>query len=103
MAIIDSYMVWVCIDCILHHANGECGNCHTDEGHDSEPLSRLSGEDLSMGNEEAQANFSAWWSCEGCYNTTTDDRHPLWVHVHASETPEWYEPYEPVGDDYRDV
>lgn len=31
--------IWVCIDCMLHHANGECGGCH--EGHDQEPLSAI--------------------------------------------------------------
>lgn len=30
--------IWVCRDCMLHHANGECGSCHTDEGHDREPM-----------------------------------------------------------------
>lgn len=34
----DSCTIWVCVDCIMHHANGECGSCHTDEGHDREPL-----------------------------------------------------------------
>lgn len=23
--------IWVCQDCMLHHANGECGGCHDDE------------------------------------------------------------------------
>lgn len=31
--------IWVCQDCMLHHANGECGGCH--EGHDEEPLSAI--------------------------------------------------------------
>lgn len=29
----------VCQDCMLHDANGECGGCHSDEGHDREPWS----------------------------------------------------------------
>lgn len=33
--------IWVCVDCMLHHANGECGSCHDDEGHDEEPLSSI--------------------------------------------------------------
>lgn len=34
--------IWVCVDCIAHHANGECGSCHDDEyGHDEEPLSAI--------------------------------------------------------------
>jgi len=36
----DYHTIWVCTDCIMHHANGECGSCHDDEnGHDEEPLS----------------------------------------------------------------
>lgn len=31
--------IWACVDCMLHHANGECGSCH--EGHDEEPLSAI--------------------------------------------------------------
>ena len=30
--------IWVCMDCMLHHANGECGGCHDDHGHDEDPL-----------------------------------------------------------------
>ena len=33
--------IWVCEDCIMHHANGECGGCHNDYGHDKEPLSSI--------------------------------------------------------------
>lgn len=39
-ASVETYgVIWVCQDCILHHANGECGGCH--EGHDEEPLSSI--------------------------------------------------------------
>ena len=31
--------IWVCVDCLMHHANGECGSCHGEHGHDQEPLS----------------------------------------------------------------
>lgn len=45
----ESYgTVWVCLDCALHEANGECGGCH-DDGHEEEPLSLVAGLDLSMG------------------------------------------------------
>jgi hypothetical protein len=39
----ESYgTIWVCTDCLMHHANGECGSCHDDEhGHDEEPLSSI--------------------------------------------------------------
>jgi len=30
--------IWVCEDCLMHAANGECGDCHSDHGHDEEPL-----------------------------------------------------------------
>jgi hypothetical protein len=34
--------IWVCQDCLMHHANGECGSCHDEEhGHDREPLSAI--------------------------------------------------------------
>lgn len=35
----DNYgTIWVCLSCLLHHANGECGDCHSEEGHEEEPL-----------------------------------------------------------------
>lgn len=38
----ESYgTIWVCGDCLHHHANGECGDCHREEGHDEEPLSSI--------------------------------------------------------------
>jgi hypothetical protein len=34
--------IWVCQDCMLHHANGECGSCSDLYGpHDEEPLSAI--------------------------------------------------------------
>lgn len=46
--------IWVRQDCMLHHANGECGGCHDDEhGHDEEPLSAIGdGFHVSMGMAE---------------------------------------------------
>lgn len=32
--------IWVCQNCIMHEANGECGDCHGD-GHDKDPLSNI--------------------------------------------------------------
>lgn len=38
----ESYgTIWVCVGCLMHHANGECGDCHHDDGHDEEPLSAI--------------------------------------------------------------
>lgn len=31
-------IIWVCSDCMLHHDIGECGGCHSEHGHDEEPL-----------------------------------------------------------------
>lgn len=45
----NSWLMWVCTNCILHHANGECGDCHREEGHDYEPLGELTEYDLTMG------------------------------------------------------
>jgi hypothetical protein len=39
MALENYGTIWVCENCMRHHANGECGDCHRDEGHDQEPLS----------------------------------------------------------------
>lgn len=39
----ESWTIWVCTNCIHHAANGECGDCPRDEGHEGgEPLSLLS-------------------------------------------------------------
>jgi len=32
--------IWVCVDCLMHAANGECGSCH-DGPHDMEPLGAI--------------------------------------------------------------
>lgn len=41
----ESYgTIWVCQDCMMHHANGECGSCNGMYGpHDKEPLSEIDG------------------------------------------------------------
>ena len=33
--------IWVCQDCMLHQANGECGSCPGRYGHDKRPLSSI--------------------------------------------------------------
>ena len=40
MALENYGTIWVCGDCLHHHANGECGSCHEDN-HDAEPLSAI--------------------------------------------------------------
>jgi hypothetical protein len=59
--------IWVCNDCFLHHANGECESCHDDNGHDCEPLSRIEPPfTVAMG--------MAWNEhCEDCARVTDGD------------------------------
>lgn len=39
----ETYTLWVCGNCLMHLANGECGDCHREEGHEGgEPLSLVS-------------------------------------------------------------
>jgi hypothetical protein len=45
----DHRTIWVCVDCIMHHANGECGSCYDDSGHYKEPLNRLDCTKVTMG------------------------------------------------------
>jgi hypothetical protein len=45
----ESWTVWVCTNCLMHHANGESGDCHHEEGHEYEPLSKVSPARFSMG------------------------------------------------------
>lgn len=40
MALENYGTIWICGDCLHHHANGECGSCH-DDNHDAEPLSAI--------------------------------------------------------------
>lgn len=88
--------IWVCVDCMLHHANGECGSCHDDvHGHDEEPLSLLAGQDYAMGmlNEEhsegcepdsygdcdCETNTYSTSQCEGCGSWLHGERHAFTV------------------------
>lgn len=92
----DTCTIWVCIDCMLHHANGECGSCHTDEGHDREPLNRINpaaGDEIAMGlgdedhpcgipfieREDCDCEFRSfsWSSCDGCGSTLGGERHAM--------------------------
>lgn len=43
MALENYGTIWVCGSCLHHHANGECGDCHDDPGHDEEPLCLIRG------------------------------------------------------------
>lgn len=70
--IIDT--LWVCVDCMLHHANGECGGCH--EGHDEEPLSSIEHPNrLAMGDDEPDPYSTS--QCEGCGSYLHGERHKM--------------------------
>ena len=93
----ESYgIVWVCVDCILHHANGECGGCH--DGHDEVPLSAIEygfhvamGMDYEEHAEDCQTRIEREWrgecdcetdtfsksQCEGCGSHLHGERHAM--------------------------
>ena len=101
----DACTIWVCQDCIMHHANGECGNCHVNlyyqdhetDAHDREPLTCVDNTKVSMGmlreeHEESCPNhvpgdtdiecdceidtFSTS-ACQGCGSTLGGERHAM--------------------------
>ena len=61
--------IWVCTDCLMHHANGECGSCSDLYGpHDEEPLSAIEAPfTVAMG--MAYEEHSCREECEGHYDT----------------------------------
>ena len=91
--------IWVCQDCMLHHANGECGSCHDDHGHDEEPLSAIEAPfTVAMGmaredhtedcprfqpNEridtecDCETNTYSTSQCEGCGSWLHGERHAM--------------------------
>jgi hypothetical protein len=89
--------IWVCVDCMLHHANGECGSCHDEEhGHDEEPLSSIeppftvamgmasdehecnTDEDgIEYGECECECDTFSTSQCEGCGSYLHGERHAM--------------------------
>jgi hypothetical protein len=88
--------IWVCIDCLLHHANGECGSCSDLYGpHDEEPLSAIEApytvamgmayEEHSCGREngehveecDCETNTYSTSQCEGCGSYLHGERHAM--------------------------
>lgn len=90
--------IWVCQDCMLHEANGECGGCHEDYGHDCTPLSYLGdNEHVSLGmaweehHEECENRLAGEWrgecdcecdtfsrsQCKGCGSYLHGERHAM--------------------------
>ena len=100
----DTYTLWVCRDCMLHHANGECGSCHNDGGHDREPWSTVDENNtFTMGlmreqHEEGCTSYDdgdecfcgtrsfSWWPCNACGSMLGGGRHGFtgWVVDHNS-------------------
>ena len=99
--------IWVCMDCTLHEANGECGGCHDDDhGHDEEPLSsigegfhavmgmawdehaegcqnRIEGE--WRGECDCETNTYSTSHCEGCGSSLHGERHAMTLFGPKSE------------------
>lgn len=97
----EAITLWVCVNCLLHLANGECGDCHRKEGHEGgEPLSRVDvryasvgmgwqdhSEDCltytSEGNPpgdyecECETNTFSTMQCEGCGSYLYGERHAI--------------------------
>lgn len=87
----ETYTIWVCVDCMQHAANGECGGCD-DEQHDRPPLGLLDGVECTLGLiadehecdpdgplcECEDVEFS-WHQCEGCGSTLGGSRHAMTV------------------------
>lgn len=97
----EYWTLWVCTNCIMHHANGECGDCHREEGHEGgEPLSRIDHTKSSMGMRysehsedclfhtlernapsgyecDCETNTYSTSSCDGCGSTYHGERHAM--------------------------
>lgn len=96
----DGYTIWVCIDCMLHYANGECGSCHDDHGHDCEPwalwaLAQMGNVTMGMMHEahecdmtreevsqhgcDCETDVLSRFPCEGCGSHFHGERHAFTV------------------------
>jgi ribosomal protein L37AE/L43A len=91
----EHWTIWVCTNCLHHHANGECGDCHNPDGHEGgDPLSLLSNH-VSMGmvSEEhecnsdengieygecdCETNTHSTSTCQGCGSDFHGERHAM--------------------------
>ena len=50
----DYSALWVCVNCIMHHANGECGQCHEESHEGGRPLSKLDIRKTAMGHPQEE-------------------------------------------------
>lgn len=100
--------IWVCQDCMLHHANGECGSCNDIYGpHDEEPLSAVEAPyTVAMGMAyeehaedcetrihgrvpdgyecECETNTFSTSCCEGCGSWLHGERHAMTLFEESS-------------------
>lgn len=102
MTDMNKHVVWVCHDCLHHHANGECSSCPGElcEPHDREPLSLIErepegsfytlglpyeehscGQEITPGdpaeNCECDTKEFSWEQCGGCGTQLGGSRHAL--------------------------
>lgn len=92
MALENYGTIWVCGNCRHHHAKGECGDCHSDEGHGKEPLSAIewpfsvamgmgwemhSDECINDGQCDCETNSFSTSQCEGCGSYLHGERHAM--------------------------
>lgn len=84
--------IWVCVNCLHHHANDECEDCHSDHGHDEEPLSSIewpfsvamgmpweehSDNCIHDGECNCEINSFSRSYCEGCGSWLYSERHAM--------------------------
>lgn len=88
----NTYRLLICTDCLLHLANGECGDCHETtedvDAHDREPMGLVTDhvtlgmlyeyhscerEEYDEGCDCEDYGFS-WSSCDGCGSHLGGDR-----------------------------
>lgn len=71
-----AYTIWVCVNCIMHHANGECGDCHNPDGHEGgEPLSLLDARFSAMGMSRVEHDDTCSFKCT-CTHDDDCEEHP---------------------------
>ena len=89
----DYCALWVCINCIMHAANGECGQCHEGEHEGGEPLSKLGSkaaighpqqehscgreDDSYFGECDCETDTFSTSSCDGCGSYYHGERHAM--------------------------
>jgi len=85
--------LWVCVDCIMHAASGECGSCHSSQGHDREPLNKIDYRSSAMGltqgehecDDPENPNYEcdcetvtfSLSQCQGCGSYLHGERHAM--------------------------